>query len=142
MPSNVKISFDFDGTIGHQKSIQEYARQLIDDGHEVWIVTRRYANPDDYGQLFCQAYGIKDIVKEHKQLFDVAKECGITIDHIHFMNMVDKYEFFARNKGFLWHLDDDQFEIDDINQYTETIGISCSNRSNWKSKCERLIKKK
>ena len=138
----IKIALDFDGSLGHQKSIQEYAKKLISDGIDVHIVTRRYDNPDKYGKLFCQVYGIKDINKEHQELFDIADECRIKRENIHFMNMVDKYEFFAANKGFLWHLDDDQFEINDINQHTKTIGISCSNGSNWKSKCDRLIKKK
>jgi len=138
----MKVSFDADGTLLGAQSIRDYAKELIANGHEVWIVTRRYANPDDYGKLFCIAYGIKDVYKEHRQLFEVAKECGITNDHIHFMDMVDKFEFFARNTDFLWHLDDDQLEINDINKQTKTVAISCSNGSNWKNKCERLIKKK
>ena len=140
--NNMRISFDVDGTLLHQKSIQEFAKELIKRGVEVHIVTRRYSSPDSYGDLFCQVYGIKDIKKEHQELFDVADECGISRDNIHFMNMADKWEFFDQNKGFLWHLDDDQFEIDDINSHTETVGISCANGSSWRGKCERLLRKK
>jgi len=139
--NNIIVSMDFDGSLDRQ-SLQDYSRELHLKGHEVHIVTRRYDHPDKYGELFCQVYGIKDIAKEHQELFVVAEHCAIPVENIHFMNMADKYEFFAANKGFLWHLDDDQFEIDDINQHTETIGISCSNGSNWKHKCERLINKK
>lgn len=138
----IKVSFDYDGTLGLHKSIQKYAKELVDDGHEVHIVTRRYDDPDKYGKLFCQVYGIKDIGLEHKELFDVALECGILKKNIHFMNMSDKFEFFVKNAGFLWHLDDDNVECNDINKHTDTIGISCSNGANWKDKCDRFIKKK
>ena len=79
-------------------------------------------------------------LEEHKHLFDIADQCGIQRDHIQFMNMALKSEFF-RNNDFLWHLDDDQFECNDINKNTNTVAIQC-NSSNWKHKCERLIKKK
>jgi len=56
------------------------------------------------------------------------------------MNMRDKYEFFIENEGFLWHLDDDRYELGGINSHTKTIGISCANGSNWRHKCDKLIK--
>lgn len=141
-PNQLKISFDADGTLVHNKNIQDFARELFQRGFEVHIVTRRFASADDYGALFCQVYGIKDIKKEHQELFVVAEHCSIPVENIHFMNMADKYEFFAQNEGFLWHLDDDNAECNDINRFTKTVAVSCSNGSSWRGKCERLIRKK
>ena len=33
-----KVSFDFDSTLD-RKDVQRFAKQLIDDGYEVWIKT-------------------------------------------------------------------------------------------------------
>lgn len=141
MQNKIMVSFDVDGSILNNKQMQNYARELFEEGIECHIVTRRYANPDDYGDLFCKVYGIKDIHKEHQELFVVAEHCGIKPENIHFMNMADKWEFFDQNKGFLWHLDDDSYEINTINARTQTKGISCFNGANWKPKCQKLIRK-
>jgi len=37
----MKVSFDFDGTL-EQKEVQEYAKQLLEEGIEVWVVTTRW----------------------------------------------------------------------------------------------------
>ena len=136
----IKLSFDADGTLLAKPYLQEYARELISRGFEVWIVTARYDSEERYTEDFKIKYNILSIKDEHKYLFDVAERCGITTDHIKFMNMNLKSEFFI-DRDFLWHLDDDQFECNDINKNTNTVAIQC-NSSNWKHKCERLIKKK
>lgn len=136
----IRVSFDFDGSIGHKLHLQEYARELIARGFDVWIVTARYDSTERYTEDFKIKYFIVNIEDEHKHLFDIADQCGISRDHIKFMNMELKSEFF-RDRDFLWHLDDDQYECNDINKTTNTVAIQC-NSSNWKHKCERLIKKK
>lgn len=136
----IKLSFDADGTLLSKPYLQEYARELILRGFEVWIVTARYDSVEKYTEDFKIKYNILSIKDEHKYLFDIAERCGIATDHIKFMNMNLKSEFFI-DRDFLWHLDDDQFECNDINKNTNTVAIQC-NSSNWKHKCERLIKKK
>jgi len=37
----MKVSFDFDGTLEF-KNVQDYAKQLLDEGVEVWVVTTRW----------------------------------------------------------------------------------------------------
>jgi len=37
----MKVSFDFDGTL-EQKEVQDYAKQLLEEGIEVWVVTTRW----------------------------------------------------------------------------------------------------
>lgn len=138
---DIKISFDFDSTLS-TPSVQKYAKELVELGYEVWICTARFDSEERYTDDFKVKYKILDIRDEHRRLFDVAKKCGISEDHIKFMNMAPKYEFFTENEGFLWHLDDDYIECREINQNTKTVAVSCANGSNWRHKCERLIKKK
>ena len=133
--SQIKISFDFDQTLDKQ-SVQNYAKSLVDLGYEVWIVTRRYNSLDKYTKDFQDTYHIVDLKKEHTYLFEVATDIGIPLERIKFMNMEDKYLFFA-DEDFLWHLDDDRFELEDINALTNTKGISVY--GNWKHKCNKLI---
>jgi hypothetical protein len=137
----IKVSFDYDGTIARE-SIQRYAKELVERGFEVWICTARYDSPERYSDDFKVKYHILDIGREHEQLFADARKCNISFDHIKFMNMTYKAEFFAEEKDFLWHLDDDRIEIMEINSRTNTVGISCENGSSWRHKCERTIKKR
>lgn len=136
-----RVSFDFDGTLGDNYKIRLFARELIRQGHEVWIVTARWSNTNDYCPFILQKY-TKSI--NHKDLYEVAKWCGISDNHVHFCNMAPKAEFFriesSENNAFLWHLDDDMAEIDEINASTSTIGISCLKGPNWRLKCMELIK--
>ena len=37
----MKVGFDFDSTLS-RKDVQEFAKELVNDGHEVWIVTSRF----------------------------------------------------------------------------------------------------
>jgi len=134
----MKVSFDFDGTLGHFESIQKYAKFLIDAGIEVHITTRRFEKPEDYSEAFCNYYGIKDLSKQHKYLFELAEKIGIPLKNIHFTNMKDK-SLSLKDNNFIWHLDDDPEDIKDINQNSDVIGISCMG-SSWLRKCNRLLK--
>lgn len=137
----IVCSFDFDSTLS-KESVQEYAKELVERGVIVWICTARYNSIDKYTGDFMSKYQISNIKDAHEHLFRVADQCGISRDHIKFMNMAPKCEFFFENEDFLWHLDDDYIECREINQDTKTVAISCSNGSNWRNKCERLIKNK
>ena len=132
----MKVSFDFDGTLD-RISVQKYAKFLIDIGIDVYITTKRYEKPEDYSEEFCKHYGIKNVLNEHNNLFEVAKELNIPFENIHFMNMEDK-STYLKDKDFIWHLDDDPIDIKDINQNSDVIGISCAG-SNWAHKCNKLI---
>ena len=139
LPNNLlkcKLSFDFDGTIEH-KPIKEYARSLIEKGHEVWIVTSRFGDDEKYKRFFATTINV-DLT--NNDLWDLAAEIGIPKEHIHFTNMADKSEFL-KNKGFLWHIDDDWIENKQIlNICKPTKSISSFGNPNWERKCNRLIK--
>lgn len=124
----IKVSFDFDGTLA-LKSVQKYAKSLVDRNFNVFITTSRFhesnAPRPDWND----------------DLYKVADELGIQRDNIRYTNMVDKFVFFE-HENFLWHLDDDWQENRMILKYTKTIAISHIGSGNWIGKCERLIKKK
>lgn len=128
----IKVSFDFDDTLIHDE-VQDYAARLTDDPDiEVWIVTARIS-PENVPA------GIKAIyIKKNKDLFDVAERLGIPEERIVFMGFTDKYEFF-KDKGFLWHIDDDEMELRLIDRYTETFGVTYVVNNNWYDKCEFLL---
>lgn len=134
----MKISFDFDGTLS-KPSVQEYAKELVDKGFEVWIVTRRFESTEMYTKEFIDNYGILNLEEDHDYLFEVAEKCGIPKERIHFCNMLDKWLFFEGNKDFIWHLDDDSFEVNTINQYTKTICIMVFGTNTWRRKCNKLL---
>ena len=116
-----KVSFDFDSTLDRLDA-QEYAKELVNRGIEVWICTSRYSDKNN----------------KNEDLHKIATEVGIKKEHIHFQEMQDKYFFFI-DKDFIWHLDDDWIELKLIIHNTKTKGISIFGQSNWKKKCEKLL---
>jgi len=130
----MKISFDFDGTLA-RPHIQEYAKELIDRGLEVWIVTSRF---DDENYAKHHFTNLHKGEPANKDLYEVAKELGIPEDRIYFTNMCDKYEFL-KDKEFIWHLDDDWIENKLILKNTKTKAIDAWGNSSWKQKCERIL---
>ena len=79
----MKVSFDFDGTLS-RKDVQVFAKDLVNEGHEVWIVTSRFsdeaAKKDNWHWILGQ----------NQKLFDVAQECGIKKENIQFTCMKSK----------------------------------------------------
>ena len=98
------ISFDFDGTLTNPK-VAELAQTLVLKGHEVHIVTSRedpvvkYRNPD-----------------WNRDLFDTAHWIEIPYINIHFTNLNPKIVFFKTEPKFDIHIDDQIYEINDIEE--------------------------
>lgn len=122
----MKVSFDFDSTLD-KKLVQEFAESLINKGHEIWICTSR-THPDN------SKPGWND------DLFLVSDRLGIPRDQIIFCNHEIKSDFL-KDKGFVWHLDDDWIELNEINRTTDIVGISVFGNSTWKQKCTKLLTK-
>ena len=135
----IKVSFDFDKTLS-EKEVQDFAKDLINKGIEVWIVTRRYDCIDKYSAKEIAQWGIVDLVKEHQDLFDVAFDLNIPIEHIVFMNNRSKTEFFIENQDFLWHLDDNYGELIEIIATTNVTGAHYWPLVDWKLGCLNVIK--
>jgi hypothetical protein len=137
MKDKIKVSFDFDGTLD-KKAVQKYAKELVNDGYEVWIVTARFSDISMYGNYFMEKYGLKNLQEDFDNLFKVAKEVGINEDHIDFQNMAPKIEFLY-DKGFVWHLDDDPQELYNIKKNNTTCIAIDVLKNDWKLKCNKLL---
>lgn len=105
----VKVSFDFDGTLD-QEEVQVYAKQLLEEGVDVYICTYRVEKDWD----------CTDINK-------IKNKLGIKNNTI-FTGYKLKLPFL---KGFVWHLDDLETEVAD-NWIIYKEG--------WKERCEQLLK--
>lgn len=87
MQNKVKISFDFDSTLDHAE-VQAVAKELIEKGYNVCILTTRYSDVTKYhfpatnADLFkvAETLGIKEInFTEYRWKFEVIDSLGITI---------------------------------------------------------------
>lgn len=134
-----KVSFDFDHTLKQSSRVQSYARQLVDEGCEVWIVTRRFDSVEKYTEEMIKEWGIVDILLEHNHIFELAEQIGIDRNHIVFMNMEPKYQFFRENPDFIFHLDDDSTEVDEINKESSVKSILFAAPYDWMYDCDNLI---
>ncbi len=134
---NVKVSFDFDNTLS-EPHIQEYAREIIERGYEVWIVTSRL-DAQHYAKEFKTTLYYGELA--NKDLFEVANELGIPEDRIKFTNFQSKW-VFLQDKDFVLHLDDDFNENLDILNHTKTRAVNSYGNSSWRIKCERILNKR
>jgi len=132
----MKVSFDFDSTLELQP-LQEYAKELIERGVEVWVVTSRFGDDELYKRFFHTSTNV-DLT--NSDLRKITDKLGIPEDRIHFTNMRDKWEFIE-NRGFIWHLDDDWIENEMINSRTLTKGIDAFGNPKWREECENLLKR-
>jgi len=124
----MKFSFDYDATLS-RVDVQIFAKNLVEKGHEVWIVTSR---PDIYtGEM-------QGSQPDNSDLYEVAAIVGIKPEHIHFTCYELKADFID-GKGFTFHLDDDDIEL----RYIQDSGDSCIPISvvatNWREQCCKTI---
>lgn len=117
-----RVSFDYDGTFS-QRKVQDYAKELIKRGVDVWLVTAR---PDDDNPNNW----------DNTEIYLAAREVGIPIEKIVFTNLRPKATYF-KNNVFIWHLDDSEFELLTMRPYVK--GIDVIRDKNWRIKCDSLI---
>jgi hypothetical protein len=129
----MKVSFDFDHTLS-RKDVQVFAKQLVDDGHEVWIVTSRFSDEAAKEKNWHWIEG------QNQRLFYVAEECGIKKENIQFTCMESK-SVFLKDKGFIFHLDDDDIELMDIFESKNSCRAIHVDHFEWKETCQDILKK-
>ena len=129
----MKVSFDFDSTLS-RKDVQDFAKELVNNGHELWIVTSRF---DDESAMSKNWHWIKG---QNQKLFDVAKECGIKRQNIHFTCMESK-SIFLKDKGFVFHLDDDDIELMEILESGDSCRAIHVDHFEWKETCKNILQK-
>ena len=129
-----KVSFDFDGTLS-EDNVEEFAKQLINDGYEVWIVTSRPSDED-----LTNTFQPWSKPNWNLDIWDTCERLNIPKEHVKFTSYVDKIEFL-KGKGFIFHLDDDVDELVEImNDIDEPCYPVNVNHSEWKKTCLDLLK--
>ena len=123
----MKVSFDFDNTLS-KNEVQDFAKSLISKNIEVWIVTARY-DDDNYFKVWYRN-------GSNSTLYEVADRLGISRDKIVFMNMESKSNFL-NNKGFIWHLDDDYIELNELRP-TGVVGVDVL-KNDYKIICKKML---
>jgi hypothetical protein len=129
----MKVSFDFDHTLS-RKDVQSFAKDLVNEGHEVWIVTSRFSDEAAKEKNWHWIEG------QNQKLFDVAEDCGIKKENIQFTCM-DSKSNFLKDKGFIFHLDDDDIELMDILESKDSCRAIHVDHFEWKETCQNILKK-
>ena len=128
----MKVSFDFDSTLD-RPSVQDFAKELVNDGVEVWIVTSRCTTE------YATEKGWHWVDEQNRKLFKIADNIGIKREHIIFTNHVSKSEFI-KGKDFIFHLDDDSDELIAILESGDSCKPSNVNHFDWERDCRLYIK--
>lgn len=127
----MKVSFDFDGTLD-RLDVQRFAKELIDEGHEAWIVTSRIATEP------ALAKGWYWVERQNEELYRVAEEVGILRERIVFTEHVDKIKYL-KGKGFAFHLDDDEWELIAIMEDRDKCRPLNINHFEWEHSCRQIL---
>ena len=128
-----KASFDYDATLS-RKDVQEFAKELVGQGIDVWIVTSRTSTEDIIARNWHWS------LKQNEIVFEVAEECGIPKDNIVFTDHTDKINFL-KGKEFLFHLDDDEFELMEILGSKDGCAPLNVGHFSWKENCLEILNK-
>jgi hypothetical protein len=120
-----KVSFDFDSTLD-KPLIQKFAVELMREGFDVHIVTSR------------PKYWTLDEMWDNSDLFQIAEILNISTEKIHFTDYKPKSLFFEKNEDFLFHLDDDHVEIEQISSSTKVKAILFD--EDWKENILSVLK--
>ena len=116
----LSVSMDFDGVLSIP-SVEEFARELIEDGVDVWVTTDRHSDGNN-----------TDLLK-------VADRLQIPFDNIIYTDGEDKADFLPMN-FYIFHLDDERYVINNIIDEGEpTTPILRDISINWKEMCKELI---
>ena len=132
----MKVSFDFDNTLS-RKDVQRFAKELVSEGVEVWIVTSRISNEQSKLEYTCN-YTLDRIFKSNKKLFRVADNVGIKREHIIFCKFAPKIDFIKDN-NFLFHLDDNPDELITIMESKDPCKPINVEHSDWEMDCRKLV---
>ena len=120
-----KVSFDFDETLAND-NVQDYAKELVTRGYEVWIVTTRWKDPNKY-----------HFHVTHDDIHKAMVYIGIPEENVHFNDMEYKHTYFINHPDFLFHLDDNPVEKQAMEACTKVPCILYGWK--WKEKCEKIL---
>jgi len=129
----MKVSFDFDGTLSRD-DVEEYAKDLINRGIEVWIVTSRMSDED-----IANSFQPWTRPNANLDLLETAERLGIPLENVKFTAHVDKIEFL-KDKDFVFHLDDDVHELIEIMSSSDSCQPLNVDYFSWRENCEEALK--
>ncbi len=122
----MKASFDFDETLDNIH-IQEFAKELVKMNIEVHVVT---CNPFPSKYIFELTDKLKIDRKNVHYIYH-------TLNHKRIYYSL-KHLYFEKHEDFIFHLDNDEQEVNEINKYTKVKGVLFD--ADWKENCLKLIK--
>jgi hypothetical protein len=135
-----RVSFDFDSTLSLPE-IQKFAKELVEEGVEVWVVTSRMK------KWIGGVVGGSTGEIGNNDLFEVTDKIGISRANIHFTEGDDKWKFL-KDKGFAFHLDDCTIELELIEENTDVVpvchfdwGQKFGGKEAWKKRCLESLEK-
>ena len=111
----MRISIDYDNCLSQPK-VQELAKQLIAQGHEIFILTSRF---DSIRRL-----KFPDLAS-NEDLYKIAEEVGIKPYRTAFTNQQKKWIWLLET-GIKLHIDDDLTVIRDLSHYQLVEGFDCN----------------
>ena len=116
-----KVSFDFDGVLSTAEG-QNYAQDLIKQGIDVWVTTRRVIPQDNHNS---------------SDLFEITDRLNIPSEKVTFLQGLATVNFLLREE-FLFHIGLDEIDINLINTHLNGKGVLFS-RLEYKDSCNELI---
>ena len=128
----MKVSFDYDGTLA-LPHVEEFAKELVDKGYEVWVVTSRVSEDDSILHPWVKPDWNKD-------LWESCERIGIPENQVKFTSFADKIEFL-KDKDYLFHLDDDLYELTAIMETKDSCQPLNVGHFEWKENCLEVLNK-
>lgn len=125
MINNIKVSFDFDGTLD-KPSVQKFAQDLLLSGYDVYITTQRQNNK------------LAPSLSWNDDLFEISDSIGIKRKNIIFCNLESKYKII-KDMDFIFHLDDSFTEINLLKEYTNIKSVCIFGNKNWRFDCQKIL---
>lgn len=130
----MKVSFDFDKTLS-KPEVQKFAKELVSKGHDVWIVTSRCSGDSDNPIAKMNSFRLN---RMNEVLFYIAKEVGIPENRIVF-TCFDPKANYLKGRGFSFHLDDDEIELEDIENSGDPCVAVDVNLQSWERICRSIL---
>lgn len=125
--NNIKVSFDFDGTLD-KPSVQKFAQDLLISDYDVYITTSR------------KEPKLAPSLSWNDDLFEISDSIGIKRKNIIFCNLEPKYKII-KNMDFIFHLDDCFTEINLLKEHTNIKTVCIFGNKYWKFDCQKLLDK-
>lgn len=124
----IKVSFDYDGTL-QDRTVQKYAKELMNKGIDVWVVTTRY------DKNYKHKYPINP---SNDDLLWNIDNLEIPRWKVRFTNMEWKYTYI-KGTQFIWHLDDNKQEKIYADKHLCKVPIIDVCSKDFKIQCNNLL---